>query len=287
MKLNLKNRTKLLIIFVFFILFFGLLIYFFFYFPNFEILLVFYQTLPLLVVLTTVVFLRIVISLYTSYFLLKRWINQEKKTIVSFPFIFSVFFFLFLPAKMMDLMMYLAYRLFETYSYSYQYLIFVIKIRYVFGVLSVLPLFLGGIYLYFFRLKLKYETIVIKKILLLFASIYIAFFSFIIIVLNNVESFTYVGALLVISSVSFIIWIFLKAHKERILNTINSLTLGIGFILYLISSALIPILITFLGLETTLTERINTFYIELSTFFSSIIITVGLIKKPKKKSIHE
>lgn len=178
-------------------------------------------------------------------------------------------------------MMYISYRLYETYSYSYEYLIFVVKIRYVFGVLSVLPLFLGGLYLYFYRLKLKYETIAIKKILLLFSSIYIAFFAFVIIVLNDVKSFTYVGALLVISSVGFIIWIFLRAYKGRILKEVNSLTLSVGFILYLISSALIPILINFLGLETRSTEIIDTAYIELSTLLSSIIITVGFIKKPK------
>lgn len=271
----------MLIIFALLILFFGLLIYFAFYFPNFEILQVLYQVRPELDVLTVIIFLRIVISLYTSYFLLNKWLYQEKRTIISFPIIFSIFFFLFLPAKMMDLMMYIAYRLYESYSYSYQFLIFVIKIRYVFGVLSVLPLFLGGLYLYFYRLKFKYETIAIKKILLFFSIIYISFFSFIIIILNDVKLFTYVGALLVISSVSFIIWIFLKAYKGRILKEVNSLTLSVGFIFYLISSALIPIFITFLGLETTATEIINTFYIELSTLLSSIIITVGFIKKPK------
>ena len=281
MKLDLKERTTRLSIFVVFVLFFSLLLYFSFYFPNFGILPVLYQTRPDLDFLTVIICLRIGISLYTSYFLFHRWSFLEKKKITSFPIIFSIFFFLFLPAKMMDLMMYIAYRLFETYSYSFEYLMFVVKIRYVFGVLTVLPLFLGGLYLYFYRLKLKHESIGLKKILLSFSIIYIAFFSFIIIILNDLKLFTYVGALLVISSVSFIIWVFLRAHKGRILKEVNSLTLSIGFIFYLISSALMPIFINFLGLETSTTELVNTYFIELSTLLSSIIITIGFIRKPK------
>jgi len=277
--MNINKKIINSSIFVIFVLFFSLLIYFSFYVPIFGMLGILYQTRPDLDALTIIIFLRIVISLYTSYYLFNRWMNLEKRSIISFPLIFSIFFFLFLPAKMMDLMMYIAYRLYETYSYPFQYAIFVIKIRYVFGVLSVLPLFLGGSYLYFYRLKLKYETIAIRKIILLFSCIYIALFSLIIFILNDVKLFSYVGALLVISSVSLIIWVFLKAYNRNILREVNSLTLSIGFILYLISSTLIPIFVNFLGLETSATEIINGLYIELSTFLSSIIITIGFIKK--------
>ena len=148
---------------------------------------------------------------------------------------------------------------------------------------SILPLFLSGIYLYLFRLNLRkpdFERVRLsKKLTVLFSIVYFSVIFTFILILNDISMFSYLGALMTLSSLSFVIWVFFTAHKGKVLSEINSLIIGIGFICYLIANLILPILTGVIGPASYEGERIGALILELGTLLSMIIIIIGFKKK--------
>ena len=253
----------------------------FYYIPFYSEISEMYSTNFFAIVITTIILIRISVSIYGAFFLFKIWFSKNSRRFTDLPFIFGIFFFLFIPAKLMDLLVFTSYRLYTDFGFSYYLILNIIKLRYFILTLSILPLFLSGIYLYLFRLNLKKpdleRKILSKKLTVLFSIIYFPLFFFIIIFLNDITMFSYLGALMTLSSLSFVIWVFLTAHKGKILSEINSLIISIGFICYLISNLILPILVNVIGPTSLEGERIGSLILELGTLFSMIIIILGFL----------
>ena len=289
-----KNYTKLkkreisfISLSVIAVIFFYSIVILLYYIPFYSEISEMYLTNFFAAILTMIILIRISISTYGANFLFKIWLSKNSRRFTDLPFIFGLFFFLFIPAKLMDLLVFTTYRLYTDFGFSYYLILNIIKLRYFILTLSILPLFLSGIYLYLFRLNLKKPDLerkkLSKKLTVLFSILYFPVFFIIIIFLNDITMFSYVGALMTLSSLSFVIWVFLTAHKGKILSEINSLIISIGFICYLISNLILPILVNVIGPTSLEGERIGSLILELGTLFSMVIIILGFKKKANYK----
>lgn len=290
-----KNYTKLkkreisfISLSVIAVIFFYSIVILLYYIPFYSEISEMYLTNFFAAILTMIILIRISISTYGANFLFKIWLSKNSRRFTDLPFIFGLFFFLFIPAKLMDLLVFTTYRLYTDFGFSYYLILNIIKLRYFILTLSILPLFLSGIYLYLFRLNLKKPDLerkkLSKKLTVLFSILYFPVFFIIIIFLNDITMFSYVGALMTLSSLSFVIWVFLTAYKGGILSEINSLIISIGLICYLISNLILPILTNVIGSTSLEGERIGGLIIELGTLFSMIIIILGFKKKANYKN---
>ena len=286
-KLRIKDVLILSLSLILVVLFYFIVILFY-YIPYYSVISEMYFTNYFITIITIIILIRMLISIYAANFLFKIWLSKKSRRFTDLPFIFGIFFFLFIPAKLMDLLVFTSYRLYTDFGFSYYLILNIIKLRYFILTLSILPLFLSGIYLYLFRLNLKKpdleRKILSKKLTVLFSIIYFPFFFFIIIFLNDITMFSYLGALMTLSSLSFVIWVFLTAYKGKILSEINSLIISIGFICYLISNLILPILVNVIGPTSLEGERIGGLILELGTLFSMIIIIIGFKKKADYKN---
>ncbi len=135
-----------------------------------------------------------------------------------------------------------------------------IKIRYFILILNVVPLFLSRIYLYHIPL-------------------YFPVFIIIIMFLNDILLFSYVGAIITFSSLIFVIWMFITVYKGKILLEINSLIISIGFICYLIFNALLPVYVNVIGQFSLEGERLAGSLLEFGTLICIIVILIGFRTK--------
>ena len=279
-----KKREKVLLgLSLIFVVFFYCIVIILYYGSFYSEISDMYLTNYFLSVITIIIVVRILISSYAAYFIVKIWLSKNSRKFTDLPFIFGYFFFLFIPAKLMDLLVFTTYRLYADYGFSYYLLLNIIKLRYFILTFSILPLFLSGIYLYLFRLNLRkpdFERVRLsKKLTVLFSIVYFSVIFTFILILNDISMFSYLGALMTLSSLSFVIWVFFTAHKGKVLSEINSLIIGIGFICYLIANLILPILTGVIGPASYEGERIGALILELGTLLSMIIIIIGFKKK--------
>ena len=253
-----------------------------YFMPNFLVLYDLYTTFYFNILFTVITVLRVSLSIYGSYFLFKIWLVKKTRSYLDLPFLYGLFFFVFISAKLMDLMIMLNYRLYADFGYSYMFLLITIKLRYILLIVNVVPLILSGMYLYIFRLNLKKPNFerekVSKRLIILFSSLYFPIFFIIIIFLNNIYLFSYIGAIITFSSLIFVIWMFITVYRGKILPEINSLILSIGFICYLIFNVLLPVYVNVIGQFSLEGERLAGLILELGTLFSMIIVLLGFKK---------
>jgi len=277
-KLNIIDISLFSVLLISIIIFYLILIIFF-YVPNYSVISNIYSVYYMIIILTVIILIRILVSIYASYFLFKIWLSKKTRAYTDLPFTFGIFFFLFIPAKLMDLIVYTTYSMYGYYGFSYFLLLNTIKLRYFILIINILPLFLSGLYLYLFRLNLEKPDFerekVSKRLTILFSLLYFPTFFTITIILNDITSFSYIGAIITLSSLSFVTWVFITAYRGKILQEINSLLISIGFICYLISNVILPILINVVASNSLEGERIAASILELGTLFSMIIILLG------------
>jgi len=158
------------------------------------------------------------------------------------------------------------------------------RIRHIIGVLATLPLLLIGTYLFFYYRNLKKETsekkkMVRKKVKLVLV-IWVVCFIFIIFISPSTVSFLFTMMLLSFANL-FIIWIFIKAHKGKILSEINCLIISIGFtVLFIVGY--IPSFLIFTILGTSVYGLlIGTVIAEIGGLISYAIIFIGFKTKAK------
>jgi len=285
-KLRIKETFVLSLLLLLVALFYFFVVLFY-YIPYYSAISEIYYTNYFITIITIIILIRISVSIYAAYFLFKIWFLKKSRLFTDLPFIFGFFFFLFIPAKLMDLVVFTTYRLYADYGFSYYLLLIIIKLRYFILTFNILPLFLSGIYLCLFRLSLRKTDFerkkLSKKLTAIFSILYFPTIFIIIIFLNDISIFSYVGAFITLSSLSFVIWVFLTAYKGKILSEIHSLIISIGFICYLISNLILPILANVIGPSSLEGERIGALILELGTLFSTVIILLGFKRKANYK----
>lgn len=285
-KLNIKDKIIFGFLLISVIIFYLLTIIFYFI-PNFSVLYDLFSIFYFNIFFTVITVVRVLLSIYGSYFLFKIWLVKDTRSYSDLPFIYGLFFFILIPGKLMDLIIFLNFRLYADFGFSYGFLLNTIKVRYFILIINVAPLFLSGIYLYIFRLNLKKLDFkrerVSKRLTILFSLLYFPVFFIIVILLNDIYFFSYIGAIITFSSLSFVIWMFITIYKGKILPEINSLIISIGFVCYLIFNVLLPVYVNVIGQFSLEGERLAGSILELGTFISMIIILLGFKKKAHYK----
>lgn len=285
-KLNIKDKIIFGFLLISVIIFYLLTIIFYFI-PNFSVLYDLFSIFYFIIFFTVITVVRVLLSIYGSYFLFKIWLVKDTRSYSDLPFIYGLFFFILIPGKLMDLIIMLNFRLYADFGFSYGFLLNTIKVRYFILIINVVPLFLSGLYLYLFRLNLKKLDFkrerVSKRLTILFSLLYFPVFFSIVILLNDIYFFSYIGAIITFSSLSFVIWMFITVYKGKILPEINSLIISIGFVCYLIFNVLLPVYVNVIGQFSLEGERLAGSILELGTFISMIIILLGFKKKAHYK----
>ena len=119
---SIKLYTKDKIIFGFLLIsvsIFYVLIILFYFIPHSSVLSDLYSTFYFNIMFTVVIVLRILLSIYGSYYLFKNWLSKKNRSYSDLPFLYGLFFFLFIPGKLMDLIIILNYRLYADFGFSY------------------------------------------------------------------------------------------------------------------------------------------------------------------------
>lgn len=285
-KLNIIDISLFSVLLISIIIFYLILIIFF-YVPNYPVISDIYSVYYMIIILTVIILIRILVSIYASYLLFKIWLYKKTRAYTDLPFTFGIFFFLFIPAKLMDLIVYTVYVMYEYYGFSYFLLLNIIKLRYYIMIINILPLFLSGLYLYLIRLNLKEPDFkrekFSKRLTVLFSLFYFPTFFTITFFLSDIHNFSFIGAIITLSSLSFVTWVFITVYRGKILPEINSFIISIGFICYLISNMILPLLVNVVAPSSLEAERISGLILELGTLISMIIILLGFKIKARNK----
>lgn len=229
-----------------------------------------------LILITGITITKVMISSYLISILFHKWQSKEEKHVVDIPFLLGVFFYLFIIGKLIDLIMALIYINPEISSNID--LINLARFRYIFAVVTVLPLYILGLYLYLYKQNLdkSYQEIrkIIKNNTIAFLSIY---FGFWIIILNFLNNLYYIRLVIIAICFIFLVisWIFYRAHRGNILSDINCLVISIGFFIYALSQISLPFIALVLNCFILDAEVISVMIMEILSLISFIIILIG------------
>ncbi|MFX1444115.1 MAG: hypothetical protein ACFFHV_11920 [Promethearchaeota archaeon] len=282
---NQKNKANLLIIGLLLsnIIFIYLITYIFFYLEHTkEIIQIFnsFEYIDYFIFLLIVIALRIIISLSLSFFFIKKWLNKDIKNYFDIPLLFGLFFYINSVIKFLDITIFIMY--IGNGLFSNSLILNIYKIRQIIGAFSTLALLSIGTYLFLFKRYFREKNLnkdeVIEKKVKVVLVIWLGAYLTVIIFSPNVLLLLVVY--LIFSSVLCpIIWVFISAHKGKILPEINCLLISLGFISYLIFHFLPQILI-YLFLTTTIQGLlIATLIGEAGILFSFILILIGFKTK--------
>lgn len=285
MKSIIKPRIYLSIIvalLVFVFIFYGFFLYSF-YFNYFSIIKELYDNLLALNILTIIIACRITISIYLSWGLFKNWFSYKQYSFGNIPFLLGLYFYSLITGKFIDLIVYTIGA--DPVNFSYDFLLFILKVRFFFTIFNMLPLLLFGGYLYMFKRTLKKENFVIDKkaktYTLLFSIIFFSFYSISILIIQDVDYFPILLSIITLITFGLVSWVFLTAHKGKILPEVNSLTITIGFILLLISNVIVSPLIFTIGQIVNIGLTYVVLILESGTLCSTIVIVMGLKTKAR------
>ena len=224
-----------------------------------------------------IILIRIGFLAVMSYYMFHRWFKQEEQYLSDIPFLFGLFLLFLTFGKILDLFWDLTFFIFDE-----EFVLFLLKIRFFIIILEMAPLVYLSINMILYLRSLRGSSIKIDderqrnkitfKIMVLIVGIEI-------ISVILAPNFTIIGILLpciVIPSIAVIIWMFIFVYKHKRLSQVHPLIIAIGFIAWLISNIMRPLLQNIYG-ETTS----YIFYAEIIDFFVFLIIFVGFILKAK------
>ena len=195
--------------------------------------------------------IRIVIVSYLTYFFFREWKSKNQNSFMSFQYLFGLYFYLTIIFKSLDIVVYIMYIGAE--YFQSELVINIFKIRHIIAALSTLPVLSLGTYLFVYYRNLKKEIIEIRKIAIkymkIILSIWMCFFLFAIFLLPSPVFSLLIYMIFSVYNI-FIIWVFIKAYKGKILPEINCLVISIGFIILFVMGYIPTILIfTILGIN--------------------------------------
>ena len=235
-----------------------------------------------LLLLIIVSVIRIIIAIYLAYFFFKKWMSQKIRHFLDIPFLFGLFFYFNSILKSLDLVVFFMYL--SDGFFSDTIILNLFKIRSIIGGLSALFLISIGAYLFFFNRNLNKKSLEREKVARKNMKIVLVIWTGLIlsIIFFSPNIFFLLAIYVIFCFVlCFIIWIFIKAHKGKILSEINCLIISLGFTFYLIFHFLPTLLIlTILG-TSIYGVLIATLIGEIGILISFIIILIGFKNKAK------
>ena len=237
-----------------------------------------YRTSPELAFATIIISIRIVIMLSLAYYMFRKWYAQEKRYLKNIPFLVGLFFYFVAIGKFMDLLVYIHH---SSPYFNEGTELYLIKLRYLFLVITFLPMLFLGLrpIIYNYGLNHGWED---KKVLGIRKAIIGAYaFGFWILIITAPNIYVIQIILGIMSIFTYItIWyIFRFAHKNNTFPTIRSDIVSLGFLLYLIFSPSRVIFRYFF--EDILTLEIVVIIPEVIDFIVILIIFLGFVLKPK------
>ncbi|MFX1385233.1 MAG: hypothetical protein ACFFBP_22695 [Promethearchaeota archaeon] len=224
-----------------------------------------------------IILIRIGFLAVMSYYMFHRWFKQEEQYFSDIPFLFGLFLLFLTFGKILDLFWDLTFFIFDE-----EFVLLLLKIRFFLIILEMAPLIYLSINMILYLRSLRESSSKIDderqrnkitfKIMVLIVVIEI-------VAVILAPNFIVVGILLpciVIPSIVVIIWMFIFAYKHKKLSQVHPLIIAIGFIAWLISNIMRPLLQNIYG-ETAS----YVFYAEIIDFFVFLIIFLGFILKAK------
>lgn len=252
-----------------------------YYFPYINDITQIYLDYPIATVMTILITLRITFLLYGSVFFVRKWMGSKSKHLFTIPSIFSWIFIFLVLAKIMDYVLYTAYELNFYFGYPNEFLLEITKIRFMVIIINILPLFLLGLHLYLYKRNLYLSesskvNVSSRKILIL-SILYIIFFSILIVIVQEMNVFSLISALLTVVSFGPVIYFFYNAHKTGSLQEIRPLLVSIGFFCYVVSLLILPIIVNMFIPDIHDGEIVSLLYLEISTIVFNIMFFSGFI----------
>ncbi len=232
-----------------------------------------------LISFTIVLIAKIILSGYLTLFFFQKWLNKNEKHIIDIPFLLGIFYLLYACGQTFDFLLYITYFNPEIFFIDN---ITIVRFRYIYGIINVLPLCLLGLYLYVYKKNINkpYSEIIkiFKKKITPFLTIYLIFWIVLLFFLNNfyIIRFILIG---VLSLIFFTSWIFYIAHRGRILTDINCKTISLGFFLYTISQISFPFLAILLNSLIKDGEIVSAVFMEIFSLISFIVVLIGFKTK--------
>ncbi|MFX1399474.1 MAG: hypothetical protein ACFFAS_20810 [Promethearchaeota archaeon] len=225
--------------------------------------------------LTMIILVRIAFITAMTLYMYHRWFKQEELYLSDIPLLFGSFLLFLIFGKILDLFWDLTF-----FSFDEEFVMILLKIRFLIIILEMAPLVYLSINMILYLRSLSGKSTGDEKqrnkstfrIMVMIVAIEI-------IAVILAPNFTIMGILLpfiVIPSIVVIIWMFLFAYKNKRLSQVHPLIIAIGFIAWLISNIMRPLLQTIFGETTT-----YVIYAEIIDFFVFIIIFLGFCFKAK------
>ena len=246
---------------------------FFLYFVNYSLIakaLVEYEG-ALQVVL--IISLRILLLSIITFYLFNKWLKQEAQYLTDIPFLLGIFFFLLTFGKTIDIFWDLTF-----FTFNDVLVLLLVKIRYFIIIFEVAPLIYLGFEIIFFRLEDRFTRLKDKRFMNTLRTRLIAIIlgveSVSIIIVPNITMLGIVLPIILIPSLFGIVYIFYLAYRYNRLKMVKPKILTIGFLLYMISNILRPVMQSILG--ETANYVIFTELVDLCIF---TVIFLGLYKK--------
>jgi hypothetical protein len=204
---------------------------------------------------------------------LKKWFNQEAQYLSDIPFLLSLFFLILTFGKGVDLFWDMTFNIFNE-----EIVLLLLKIRYIIIVLEVAPLIYLGLEILFFRLEDRFQKLknreYMDKIRLRIILLMVISELIIIIITPEYNILALLLPVIVIPSLLGIVYIFFLAYRLNRLTVVKPKILTIGFLLYLISNILRPVMQRVLGDNASYIS-----VVELIDIFIFLVIFLGLYKK--------
>ena len=214
----------------------------------------------------------LLLSMITTY-LYNKWFKQEAQYLTDIPFLLGLFFLILAFGKAIDLFWVLTF-----FTFSEEIVLLLVKIRYFIIIIEVSPLIYLGFEVVFFRLEDKYTKLKNKRFMNTFRArlivLIVSIESVAIILVPNITILGMILPIILIPSLLGIVYIFYLAYKLNRLKVVKPKILTLGFLLYMISNILRPVMQGILG------ETANyVIVVEMLDVCIFIVLFFGLYKK--------
>ncbi|MFX0136118.1 MAG: hypothetical protein ACFFDN_20930 [Candidatus Hodarchaeota archaeon] len=273
MDMTVLNKKRLYQLSLLLSLVVGCVSVFFLYFVNYSLIAEAFVMYEGALQVVLIISLRIALLSIITLYLFNKWLKQEAQYLTDIPFLLGIFFFLLAFGKAIDIFWDLTF-----FTFSDALVLLLVKIRYFIIVFEVAPLIYLGFEIIFFRLEDRFTRLKDKRFMNTLRTRIIAVLlgveSITIIIVPNITILGIVLPIILIPSLIGIVYIFYLAYRYNRLKMVKPKILTIGFLLYMISNILRPVMQNILG--ETANFVIVTEFIDLCIF---TVIFLGLYKK--------
>ncbi|TFF95459.1 MAG: hypothetical protein EU547_07515 [Promethearchaeota archaeon] len=224
--------------------------------------------------LTLITIIKILIVLLMGIYLINKWFKQQEIYFSDILFLIGSVFLVLIIGKLFDFLLY-----FINIQISSELLLFFAKIRYIIIIINLLPMIYLSLEMILFYLsvakpqsslkeKNKREGIK-KKSIIIITIIELS----IVLIAPTYKALFYILPFLIIPSLIMIVWVFAFAYKNEKLTEINTLTVSIGWALYLSTTIFRSLGQNIVDLPIFLSIS------EILEIISFLVIFIGFMKK--------